>query len=121
VGDESHVTLGQEFPGEKGSVKWFFVVMQQKVLMSPKVGAVFTNFHAVCRITHRSLRTNSLRTIPLMSKKVMSMLLILLFASLAFSGLSEFGLFYLNTHAHLMLASLNARVSATRFVRSAQN
>jgi hypothetical protein len=32
VGDNSHVVFGQQFPGEKGSVKWCIFVMQQPVL-----------------------------------------------------------------------------------------
>jgi hypothetical protein len=38
VGDESHVVFGQIFPGEKGTVRSCVVVMQQRVLLSPKSG-----------------------------------------------------------------------------------
>jgi hypothetical protein len=38
VGDDSHV-FGKEFPDEKGSVGQCIAVMQQPVLLSPKVGA----------------------------------------------------------------------------------
>jgi hypothetical protein len=31
VGNDSHVVFGQQFPGEKGSVIWCVVVMQQPV------------------------------------------------------------------------------------------
>jgi hypothetical protein len=34
--DDSHVIFGQKFPGEEGSVRLCFVVMQQPVLSSPK-------------------------------------------------------------------------------------
>jgi hypothetical protein len=34
VGDDSHVAFGQELSGEKGSVRWCAVVMQQLVLLS---------------------------------------------------------------------------------------
>jgi hypothetical protein len=36
LGNNSHVVFGQEFPGEKGSVRLCVVVMQQPVLLSPK-------------------------------------------------------------------------------------
>jgi hypothetical protein len=37
--DDSHVSLGQIFPGEKGSVRRCVVVMQQLVLLSSNFGA----------------------------------------------------------------------------------
>jgi hypothetical protein len=40
-GDDSQVLYGQKFPGEKGSVTRCIVVMQQPVLLSPKLGAKF--------------------------------------------------------------------------------
>jgi hypothetical protein len=47
VGDDSHFDFGQKFPGEKGSVRQCVVMMQQPVLLSPKLGAkslhVFTH------------------------------------------------------------------------------
>jgi hypothetical protein len=36
VGDNSHVVFGQKFAGEKGSVKWCVVVIQQPVILLPK-------------------------------------------------------------------------------------
>jgi hypothetical protein len=39
VGEDSCVVFGKKFPGEKGSMRWFIVVMQQQVIMSPKFGA----------------------------------------------------------------------------------
>jgi hypothetical protein len=39
VEDDSHIIFGQKFSGEKGSVRWCVVVMQQSVLLSPKFGA----------------------------------------------------------------------------------
>jgi hypothetical protein len=39
VGDHSHVVFGQKFPGEKRSVRWCVVVMQQPVHLLPKFGA----------------------------------------------------------------------------------
>jgi hypothetical protein len=39
VGEDSCVVFGQKFPGEKGSVRRFIVVMQQQVILSPKFGA----------------------------------------------------------------------------------
>jgi hypothetical protein len=50
VGDDSNVTFGQKFPGEKGSVKWSIVVMQQPIILLPKFEAIF---HAVVA-RHRS-------------------------------------------------------------------
>jgi hypothetical protein len=38
-GDDNHVAFGQKFPDEKGSVKWCVVMMQQPVLLLPKLGA----------------------------------------------------------------------------------
>jgi hypothetical protein len=37
--DDSHVVIGQRFPGIKGSVRGYVVVMQQPVLLCPKFGA----------------------------------------------------------------------------------
>jgi hypothetical protein len=37
-GDDSHVVFGQKFPGEKGSVRWYIVMLQQPVLLSLKFG-----------------------------------------------------------------------------------
>jgi hypothetical protein len=34
VGDGSHVVFGKKLPGEKGSVRWCFVLIQQPVLCS---------------------------------------------------------------------------------------
>jgi hypothetical protein len=39
VREDSHVIFGQNFPTERGSVRWCVVVMQQPVLLSPKFGA----------------------------------------------------------------------------------
>jgi hypothetical protein len=39
VGDGSHVVFGQKFPGEGGSVRRCFAVMQQPVLLSQKFWA----------------------------------------------------------------------------------
>jgi hypothetical protein len=39
LGGDSLVAFGQEFPGEKGSVRWSVVVMQQPVPLSPKFEA----------------------------------------------------------------------------------
>jgi hypothetical protein len=39
VGDKSHVIFGQKFLGEKGSVKWCVVVMQQPVILLPMFDA----------------------------------------------------------------------------------
>jgi hypothetical protein len=33
VGNDSHVVFGKKFPGEKGSVRQYIVVMQQLVLL----------------------------------------------------------------------------------------
>jgi hypothetical protein len=33
----------KEFPGEKGSVRQFVIMMQQPVLLSPKFGAKFSH------------------------------------------------------------------------------
>jgi hypothetical protein len=38
-GDNSHVVFGQTFPGEEGNVRWRIVMMQQPVLLSPKLRA----------------------------------------------------------------------------------
>jgi hypothetical protein len=38
VGDNSHVAVSQNVPGEKESVRWYFVVMKQSVLSLPKFG-----------------------------------------------------------------------------------
>jgi hypothetical protein len=48
VGDDSHVVFGKNFPGEKGSVKWRVVVKVR--------GEVITNFHAVTKERHSSMR-----------------------------------------------------------------
>jgi hypothetical protein len=39
MGDDSHVALGPNFPGKKGSVRLCVVVMQQPVPLSPNFGA----------------------------------------------------------------------------------
>jgi hypothetical protein len=39
VGDGSHVVFGKKFRDEKGSMRLCVVVMQQLVLLSPKLGA----------------------------------------------------------------------------------
>jgi hypothetical protein len=44
VGDDSHVVCRKKFPGEKGSVRWCFIMVQQPVLLSPKFGS---NNHTV--------------------------------------------------------------------------
>jgi hypothetical protein len=36
-GDKNHVVFGQKFPGEKGNVRWHIVMMQQPVLLLPKL------------------------------------------------------------------------------------
>jgi hypothetical protein len=36
TGDNSHFAFGQKFPGEKVSVRWCIVMMQQPVLLSSK-------------------------------------------------------------------------------------
>jgi hypothetical protein len=36
--EDSHVIFGQKFPGKKGNVRHCIVVMQQPVLLSPKLG-----------------------------------------------------------------------------------
>jgi hypothetical protein len=35
-GDDSRVVFDKKFPGEKGSMRWCIVVMQQPVLLLPK-------------------------------------------------------------------------------------
>jgi hypothetical protein len=42
--DDSHVVFGQKFPGERGSVKGYVDVMQQPILLSPKLGPKFRTF-----------------------------------------------------------------------------
>jgi hypothetical protein len=38
VGDDSHVLCGQKFSGEKGSVRWCVIMMQQPVPLLTKFG-----------------------------------------------------------------------------------
>jgi hypothetical protein len=59
--------FGQKFPGEKESVRWCIVVMQQPFLLSPKFrakslhiftqvqGKVFAHLHAVTLKRHSSM------------------------------------------------------------------
>jgi hypothetical protein len=49
VGEDSHVAFGNKFPGEKGSMRWCFVVMQQPW------GEVFARFHTFARNHHNAL------------------------------------------------------------------
>jgi hypothetical protein len=56
VGDDSHVVFSQKFLGEKGSVRWCVVMMQQPVLLSPKfMDGVFAHFNAVTVKYHSSM------------------------------------------------------------------
>jgi hypothetical protein len=46
--EETYVAFGKKLPGEKGSVKRCIVVMQQPVLLWPKVlGEVFAHLHTM--------------------------------------------------------------------------
>jgi hypothetical protein len=45
--DDTHVGFGQKFPGEKGSVRWCIVVMQQPVFSAKIRGKVFSHFYTV--------------------------------------------------------------------------
>jgi hypothetical protein len=56
VGDNSHVVFGQKFPGEKGSVRWCIVVVQQPLVLSPKFRAKSAHFHTVAVKRHSSMR-----------------------------------------------------------------
>jgi hypothetical protein len=59
VGDDSRVVFDKKFPGEKGSVRPCVVVMQQPVLMSPKLGAksshIFMQSGVKCQSSMRTL------------------------------------------------------------------
>jgi hypothetical protein len=84
----SRVVFGQKFPGEKGNMIYFIVVMQQPVLVSPELTAKSSHSHHKMPQGYKELtvwpaKTNSLWAIPLMSKKMISML----FSYLTFLGL----------------------------------
>jgi hypothetical protein len=56
-GGHSNVDFGQEFPAEKGSVRRYVVMMQQRVLLLPNfVGKVFARFQVVTVKHHSSMR-----------------------------------------------------------------
>jgi hypothetical protein len=37
-GDDSHIVFVKKFLGEKGSVRWCIAMMEQPVLLSPRLG-----------------------------------------------------------------------------------
>jgi hypothetical protein len=46
-GIDNHVAFGKKFCRENGSVRWYVVIMQQPVLLSPKFGGeTFAYFHS---------------------------------------------------------------------------
>jgi hypothetical protein len=49
------VVSSKKFPGEKGSVRWYVLVMQQFFVTKVR-GEVFAHFHAVARKGHSSFR-----------------------------------------------------------------
>lgn len=55
-GGDRHVVFVQEFTGEKGSVRWSTVIMQQRIRSVTKVREkIFTHFHAVTIKHHRNM------------------------------------------------------------------
>jgi hypothetical protein len=64
VGDDRHVVFDKKVPGEKGSVRRCVVVVQEAVLMSPKLGVKSSHLFYAVTVKRRSNMRNRLFGLP---------------------------------------------------------